>query len=86
MVALISTKVLGHDEEIETRPKETILEKEVQTKEPHDLRSGATHEEEVQLEKPQDLKGRGQEEKKPQKIQEQEQVETIPIPKKRYLK
>jgi len=29
MVALISTKVLGHDEEIETRPKETILEKEV---------------------------------------------------------
>ncbi len=37
----------------------------MQTKEPHDFKSGATQEEEVQPEKRQDLRGGGQEEKKP---------------------
>ncbi len=43
----------------------------MQTKEPQDFKSGTTQAMEEQTEKPQDLKGRGQEEKEPQKIQEQ---------------
>ncbi len=49
----------------------------MQTEEPQDLRSGAGPKEEIQTKKPQDLKGGGQEKKEPQRIQEQEQVETI---------
>jgi len=37
----------------------------VQTKEPHDLKSGVVQEEVVQPRKPQDLKGGGKEEKEP---------------------
>ncbi len=44
----------------------------------HRLRSGATQEEEIQIEKPLDLRGGGQEKKEPERIQEQEQLETIP--------
>ncbi len=58
----------------------------MQTKEPQDLISGTTQEEDVQLEKPQDLRRWGQEEKKPQRIQEQEKVEVIPAPKKKVSK
>ncbi len=36
-----STKVLGHDEEIEARPNKITQEEEVQTQEPKDLINGA---------------------------------------------
>ncbi len=49
----------------------------MQTKEPQDFKSGTTQAMEEQTEKPQDLKGRGQEEKEPQKIQEQGRMEII---------
>ncbi len=49
----------------------------MQIKEPLDLRNGAASKEEIQTKKTQDLKGGGQEEKEPQRIQEQEQVESI---------
>ncbi len=49
----------------------------MQTKEPQDLRSGATWEDEVQSQKPQDLKRGGHEEKEPQRIQVWEKVEAI---------
>ncbi len=58
---------------------ETDRQEEMQIEEPHDFKSGTIQEEEVQLEKPHDLKGRGHEEKEPQRIQEQEKVEVIPI-------
>ncbi len=69
--------VLSQDEETEVGPSGITQEEEMQTKEPHDLKSGAVPNEDIQTKKPQDLKGGGQVEKEPQKIQEQEQVETI---------
>ncbi len=52
-------------------------EEEMQTEEPPNLRSGVASKEEIQTKKTQDLKGGGHEEKEPQRIQEQEQVEDI---------
>ncbi len=74
---LTNIKVSSHDEETEAK---ITQEEEVQIEELKDLRSGAAQEEEVQLEIPHDLKGRGQEEKKPKGIHEQEKVEAIPTP------
>ncbi len=56
-----SREVWGQDEETETWPNGITQEEEVQTTEPHDLKSGATQEE-AQPERPHDLRRRGQEE------------------------
>ncbi len=46
-----SIEVSGQDEEKKARPSGTTQKEEVQTKEPQDFKSGATHEE-VKPEKP----------------------------------
>ncbi len=71
-----SIKALNQDEETEGRPNGTIQEEEVQIEEPQYPKNGVAQEE-VQTKKPQDVRGRGHEKKKPQRIQEQEQVEII---------
>ncbi len=58
----------------------------MQTKKPQDLKSGTIQEAKIQTEKPQDLRRGGQEEKEPQRIQEQGQVEIIPTIEKEVLK
>ncbi len=73
-----STEALGHNKEIEARPKGIAQEEEVQIKELQDLRSGIAQGGEAQTKKPQDLRGGGQEKKEPHIIQAQQQVETIP--------
>jgi hypothetical protein len=47
-----STKVLGQNEETKARPNGIAHGEEMQTKEPHDFKSGATQEEEVHINKP----------------------------------